>query len=112
MSRTDRAAQDLADAAAVHAAREEIVQALGPLAASPLDEQAADRMRQALERVQSAAVRCALRRLAGRGELRPPLVAVPAGGERSAAARSQAPPLVVSHGVARLLPVPSAGGAA
>ncbi len=42
---TDPAAEDLAAAAAVHAAREEVVQALGPLAASPLDEQAAARSR-------------------------------------------------------------------
>ncbi|GAA5036344.1 hypothetical protein [Actinopolymorpha pittospori] len=47
MSRHNRASRALADAAAVHAAREEIVQALGPLAVSPLDEQATARMRSA-----------------------------------------------------------------
>lgn len=77
MSRRPRAAEDLADAAAVHAAREQIVQALGPLAASPLDEQATTQMRHALERAQSPAVRRALRRLTRPGEPRPPLAAVP-----------------------------------
>lgn len=77
MSRRPPRAPALADAAAVHAAREEIVQALGPLAASPLDEQATTRMRRALERVESPAVRSALRRLSRPGESRPPLMAVP-----------------------------------
>lgn len=56
-------ARDLAAAAAVHAAREDIVKALGPLAASPLDERACERMRRALARADSAAVRDAVRRL-------------------------------------------------
>ena len=84
MSRPPRAAADLDAAAAVHAAREEIVQALGPLAASPLDEQATARMRQALERAQSPAVRRAVRRISGPGESRPPLVAVPTRGDGAA----------------------------
>lgn len=77
MSRQPRPADDLAAAAAVHAARQEIVQALGPLAASPLDEQATIRMRRALERAESPAVRRALRRVSRPGESRPPLQAVP-----------------------------------
>ena len=72
-----RVVADLADAAAVHAAREQIVQALGPLAASPLDKQATTSMRRALERAESPAVRRALRRLSRPGESRPPLMAVP-----------------------------------
>lgn len=40
---SDRTAGDLADAAAVHAAREQIVSAIGPLAVRPLDQQAAAR---------------------------------------------------------------------
>ena len=111
MSRTDRAAQDLADAAAVYAAREEIVQALGPLAASPLNEQAAARMRQALARVESLAVRHALRRLSWRGEPRPPLMPVLTSAERPRSSRAQAP-LGIASRVPRLLPVPSGGGVA
>ena len=51
------------EAAAVAAAREEIVRALGPLAASPLNEPAVQRMRRALARADSPAVRAAVRRL-------------------------------------------------
>lgn len=76
MRHTTRAAGDLADAAAVHAAREEIVQALGPLAARPLDEQATSMMRNALERAESPVVRDAIRRLAKPGERRRTLAAV------------------------------------
>lgn len=93
MSRPIRVAEDLAAAAAVHAAREEIVLALGPLAASPLEERAAARMRLALERAQSPAVRNAIRRLSRPGESRPPLMAVPpTTGDRAGAVHSQAPP--------------------
>lgn len=74
------AADDLLAAAAVLAAREEVVQALGPLAASPLDQQAVERMRRALERVESPAVRRALRRLSRRGEPRHPLFVAAAEG--------------------------------
>lgn len=52
-----------AEAAAVAAAREDIVRALGPLAASPLTEPAVARMRRALARADSAAVRAAVRRM-------------------------------------------------
>lgn len=115
MSRTDhaaqdRVAQDLVAAAAVHAAREEIVQALGPLAASPLDEQAAARMRRALERVQSPAVRRSLRRLTRFEGSRPPLVPVPTTAESSGAARHQAPPATPHAG--RVVSVSAVGGAA
>lgn len=58
-------ARDLAAAATVHAARDAVLSALGPLAACPLDEQASQRMRQALARAQSRAVRQALTRLSG-----------------------------------------------
>jgi len=95
MSSTNRAPRDLVDAAAVHAAREEIVQALGPLAASPLDEQATTRMRVALERVESPAVRRAIRRLSQPGESRPPLTVIAAtAADRTGGARPQAPPVV------------------
>lgn len=53
----------LLDAAAVWAAREQVVAALGPLAASPLDEMACARMRLALARASSPEVRAAIRRL-------------------------------------------------
>lgn len=78
---------DLLDAAAVHAARETIVQALGELAARPLDEQATAQMRAALERVESAEVRRAIRRLS-KGDSRPPLVIVPASGRGPGWARA------------------------
>jgi len=93
MTREPRVVADLADAAAVHAVRDEIVQALGPLAASPLDEHATTRMRDALERAQSPAVRQALRRLSGPGESRPPRLAVPkmADGTRALYVQALAP---------------------
>lgn len=86
MNATAREARDLADAATVHAAREGVVHALAPLAASPLDEQAAARMRQALAKADSPGVREALRRLVAtprRSSQRPTLSAVPspAGGD-------------------------------
>ena len=73
---------DLVDAATVHAASRGVVHALAPLAASPLDEHAAARMRQALTRATSPTVREALRRLVatprpGIAGSRPPLAAVP-----------------------------------
>ncbi len=68
--------RELQDAAAVHAARSRVMEALGPLAARPLDEAAADQMRTALERATSPAVRTALRRMARPGETRPALVVV------------------------------------
>ncbi len=61
---------DLRAAAAVHAAREALMHAVGSLACSPLDEQAANRMRAALELVDSPAVRAAIRRI--RPAPRPP----------------------------------------
>ncbi len=97
MSDDDRAAAEapeLADAATVHAAREDIVQALGPLAASPLDEQAVERMRRALARADSPAVKAALRRLrvAVRPAMpRPFLVALPTIADRALGSRLPAP---------------------
>lgn len=58
-----RERRDLAAAATVHATREAVVRALGPLAARPLDERAARQMRRALARATSAEVRAALRHL-------------------------------------------------
>ena len=80
MTATAREARELTDAATVHAAREGVVHALAPLAASPLDEQAAAQMRQALAKATSPRVREALRRLVAtppRSSQRPALVAVP-----------------------------------
>ncbi len=111
MSSKDPAAQELADAAAVYAAREEIIRALGPLAASPLDERAADGMRAALERVQSPAVRRAVRRLKRpASDSRPHLFSLPGGAERagrSSSDGSPGPPLMRTA-----LRVGVAGGAA
>lgn len=77
MSRT-RADRSLTDAASVNAAREEIVRALGPLAASPLDEPAVAEIQQVLGRVDSPVLRQALRKVSGRaGEPRPPQLTVP-----------------------------------
>lgn len=90
MSDSPRIPADLSDAAAVHAAREEIIRALAPLVASPLDEDAVARMRRALESAGSDEVRRAVRRLRAR-EDRPPLVLV-ATADRAGDAR-QAPPV-------------------
>lgn len=54
---------ELGDAATVHAARRDVVQAVAVLAASPLDEQAADRMRVALARATSPTVQRAVGRI-------------------------------------------------
>ena len=56
-------AHELVDAATVHAARRNVVQAVAALAASPLDEQAADRMRAALARATSPTVQRAVGRI-------------------------------------------------
>ena len=92
MSRTNRAPSDLVDAAAVHAAREEIVHALGLLAARPLDEVAAEQMREALDRKDSPAVRAAVRRMVRPGETRPNLVVVAPPAEQAAPRRPAEPP--------------------
>ncbi|ACZ32434.1 hypothetical protein Xcel_3435 (plasmid) [Xylanimonas cellulosilytica DSM 15894] len=92
MSRTNRAPSDLVDAAAVHAAREQIVHALGLLAARPLDEGAAEQMREALDRSESPAVRAAVRRMVRPGETRPNLVVVTPSGEQGAPRRPAEPP--------------------
>lgn len=65
MSVDDDTAQvrELADAAAVHSAREEVRRAIADLAARPLDERLTDQMRRALRRSRSRPVREALRRL-------------------------------------------------
>lgn len=56
-------AHELVDAATVHAARRDVVQAVAALAASPLDEAAADRMRAALARATSPTVQRAAGRI-------------------------------------------------
>lgn len=107
-------ARELADAATVHAAREDIVQALGPLAASPLDEQAVERMRRALARADSPAVRAALRRL--RVAVTPPaarrpfLVSIPSIADRALGPRPPAPRPPAQP--CELVAAPIAGGAA
>jgi hypothetical protein len=84
----------------------------GPLAASPLDEQATTRMKAALERAESPAVRRAIRRLARPGEPRPPLQAVPPmTTDRTAGARPQAPP-AVRRSCQFMTPMLAPGGAA
>lgn len=96
MNAAARDARELDDAATVHAAREGVVHALAPLAASPLDEQAAVQMRQALAKATSPKVREALRRLvatprATGGASRPLLTAVPSTAGREPGAAHQAP---------------------
>ena len=77
MSDHAREARDLSDAAAVHAARQDIATAIASLAARPLEELAAEQMRRALTRSTSASVRRSLRRLAEvERSSRPVLVAV------------------------------------
>lgn len=112
MSRPQRIPRDLADAAAVHAARDAILLALGPLAASPLDERATIQMKAALERAESPAVRRAIRRLSRPGEeSRPPLQAVPPmTTDRTVGARQQAPP--ASRRSCQFMAPQLAGGAA
>lgn len=63
-------AGELADAALVHSARREVGQAIAALAARPLDEAAAERMRHALTAV-SGPAREALQRLRSAGSDRP-----------------------------------------
>lgn len=93
MNASARDVRELADAATVHAAREGVVHALAPLAASPLDEQAAAEMRLALAKATSPKVREALRRLVAtpRPTQRPPLSAVPSTTGRDRAADRPAP---------------------
>lgn len=95
MNAAARDASELDDAATVHAAREGVVHALAPLAASPLDEQAAAQMRQALAKATSPRVREALRRLVATpratGASRPLLAAVPLTAGREPGAAHQAP---------------------
>lgn len=105
MSRTNRAPSDLADAAAIHAARERIIRALGPLVASPLDEDVVDQMRKALDHSASPAVRAAVRRMARPGETRPNLAVVTTTGGTRAPRRPQEPP-----GHSRLLALAASGG--
>lgn len=93
--RTDRTAGDLAAVATVHAARLQIVAAIGILAASPLDERAAERMRLALERAMSPQVRAALSKLSGADDSRPPLRLVTTTAGRAGTARRQAPPVAL-----------------
>lgn len=58
-----RVPPDLKAAAQIHAAREEVLLAVGRLAAEPLNVVAADQMRAALDGVESPEVRAALREL-------------------------------------------------
>lgn len=89
---TDRTAGDLADAAAVHAAREQIVSAIGPLAVRPLDQQAAEQMRAALERVDSPQVRAAVRRMSRDDDRRPLLRVITSNAGRGPKVGREAPP--------------------
>lgn len=91
MSHIRRDRSELVDAATVHAARERIVRTLGPLAARPLDEDAAEQMRLALDNNESPAVRAAVRRLARPGDDRPNLVVITPSG-KPAPERPQEPP--------------------
>lgn len=88
--------RDLADAAALHAACRQIVSAVGVLAARPLDEQAAHRMRQALERAHSPQMREVVARLSAprRGTAMLHVV----GSEHTPRARPQPPPTVTGDG--------------
>ena len=88
---SDRTAGDLADAAAVHAAREQIVSAIAPLAVRPLDQQAAAQMRVALERLDSPQVRAAVRRLSRDEERRPFLRVVTTSADRDPGPGREAP---------------------
>lgn len=63
MSDDVEGAPELVDAATVHAARRDVVQAVAALAASPLDERAADRMRAALARATSPTVQRSVGRI-------------------------------------------------
>jgi hypothetical protein len=80
---------ELRAAAAIHAARQELLQAVSVLACTPLDEHAAQRMRAALERVGSPAVKAALRRISSPAPSSRPFLTVvdtSSAGSRSAAA--------------------------
>lgn len=85
MTKRNRDTQELQAAAAVNRAREVVVRALGVLAAKPLDEQAAEQMRAALDEAGSAEVKAALRRLRGRGDVAPVLQLLPRSSEPAAA---------------------------
>lgn len=89
----DRTAVALAAVATVHAARLQIVEAISSLAASPLDERAADRMRLALDRAASPKLRAALSKLGEAEESRPPLRLVTTTAGRAGTDRRQAPPV-------------------
>lgn len=91
----DRTAADLAAAATVHAARVQIVEAISSLAASPLDERAADRMRLALDQAASPKMRAALSKLNGAQKSRPPLRLVTTTAGRAGTERRQAPPVTL-----------------
>lgn len=96
MSDDVEGAPDLVDAATVHAARRDVVQAVAALAASPLDERAADRMRAALARATSPTVQRAVGRIA------PPR-------RSSAAKRAALVGLPAAAAVEPLIPVPASG---
>jgi hypothetical protein len=109
---TDRVAQDLADAAAVHAAREDIVRALGPLAAAPLDEQAVTSMRRALRRAGSPRVRAALLRVTKETDEQRPHLAVPMRERAGTAARPSLVPVQARAVRSRVVVPLAADGAA
>jgi hypothetical protein len=70
--------RELADAAAVHSARQNVVHAIASLAAQPLDEGAAEQMRAALARASSPSVQQARTRLTTSLQgPRPVLVCIP-----------------------------------
>ena len=87
-------AHELVDAATVHAARRDVVQAVAALAASPLNEQAADRMRAALARATSPTVQ----RAAGR--ITAPRKTAPVGGRAALVSLPAAEEPAGSHALA------------
>ncbi len=93
MSRPLRDAAGLCSPAELYVARMELVQKLGPLAASPLDEQVTPRMLRVLQGAQSSAVRRAVGRTRRPGEPRPPLVSIPRTADEAASGRRLTPPV-------------------
>lgn len=78
---------ELEAAARIHAVRQQVLSAVGRLAAQPLNVAAADQMRAALARVESPEVRAALREVMGSGGRRPTLRVLD-GGDTSGGART------------------------
>lgn len=80
---------ELRAAAAVHAAREQLLQAVSSLACTPLDQHAAQQMREALARAESPAVKAALRRITPKSA-RPRLTVVETSPSETCTARGAA----------------------